>query len=98
MVHSQFSRYRVETSQVRQRLHTEVVERLMILLYHQRVGIKGLTTQKTLIQGAFAHFSRYRVETSQVGQRLHGTGRGEVDDSTVPPEVLGIKAWSLKKT
>ena len=29
-------------------------------------------------------FQDTEPETSQVGQRLHETGRGEVDDSTLP--------------
>ena len=52
---------------------------------------KGLITQKTLNRRAFAQFSSYRVQTSQDRQRLPGTGRGGVDNSTLPPEGSEIK-------
>ena len=62
----------------------QVVEGLTILRYAMRLRNKGLITQKTLYQRAFAQFSKYRVETSKVRQRLSGTGRERVDDSTFP--------------
>ena len=58
----------------------------MILPYPRGVRNKGLITQKTLNRRAFAQFSRFKVETSQQRQQLPWTGRGGVDDSTVPPE------------
>ena len=63
----------------------QVVKGLTILPYPRGVTNKGLITQKTWIRRAFAQFSRWRVETSQNRRRLLGTGRGWVDDSTVPP-------------
>ena len=44
----------------------------------------SLSVSVSVCLNAFAQFSRYRVETSQVRQGLFGTGRGGVDDSTVP--------------
>ena len=74
---AQFSRYRVEISQVRQRLHVKSrVEVDDSTVPQKGVGNKGLTTQKTSIQSAYREFSRYEVETSQVRQRLYGTDRG----------------------
>ena len=61
----------------------QVVEGMTILWYPRGLRNKGLITQKTLIQPAFAQFSRYRAETSQVRHCLPGTGRGGVDDSMV---------------
>ena len=61
-----------------------VVVGLMNLWYPVGLINKGLITQKTQIQHAFAQFLRYGVETLQVRQRLSETGRGWVDDSTVP--------------
>ena len=54
--------------------------------YYSPIGVrnKGLITQQTRIQRAFAQFSRLRVETSQERRWLTGTGRGAVDDSTYP--------------
>ena len=69
----------------------EVVKRLMILPYLKRGREQRVNHSKTLIQSAFTQFSRYRVETSQLRQRLQVTGRGEVDESTLPLEGLGIK-------
>ena len=62
----------------------QVVERMTILPYTGEAMNKGLITQKPWIRRAIAQFSRYKVDTSQVSQRLPGTGRGGVDDSTVP--------------
>ena len=69
----------------------QVVEGLTILRYPRGLENKGLITQKTLIRHAFAQFARYRVETSQLRQILPGTGCGEVDESTLPPEGSGIE-------
>ena len=44
----------------------QVVEVLTILRYPMGLGDKGLITQKTFFQHAFAQFSKYRVENSQV--------------------------------
>ena len=71
------------------------MKRLTILPYPKWVGNKELTTQKTSIKRVFVQFSRYRFETSQV--RLSGTGRKDVDDSTIPPYASGMKDYSLKK-
>ena len=46
----------------------QVVEGMTILRYPMGLRNKGLITQKTLVQHAFAQFLRYRVETSQVRQ------------------------------
>ena len=68
------------------------MERLTLLPYPRRVGNKGLITQKRKFDvHSHAQFSRYKVETSQVRQILQGTGRGEVYDSTVPPEEGGSR-------
>ena len=69
-----------------------VVVGLTILRYPVGLRNKGLITQKTWIQHAFAQFLRYRVETLQVLQRLSGTGSGLVDDSTVP---RGAQKWRV---
>ena len=61
----------------------QVTQGLTILRYPMGLRNKGLITQKTLFQHAFAQFLRYRVETSQVRQRRPGTGREEVDVSTL---------------
>ena len=50
-----------------------VTDGLTILRYPGGLRCKGLITQKTLFQHAFAQFSRYRVENSQVRQRFSGT-------------------------
>ena len=67
--------------------------------YHLPTGVrnKGLITQKTWIQRAFAQFSRWRVETSQERQWLLRIGRGRVDVSTVPPEGSEIRVNYPKK-
>ena len=44
---TQFSRYRVETSQVSQRLNVKVAKRFTVLLYPGGVRNEGLITQKT---------------------------------------------------
>ena len=61
--------------------------------YHTSVGVRheGLITQKTWIRRAFAQFTKCNVETSQLRQPLPGTGRREVDDSTVSPEGSEMK-------
>ena len=46
----------------------QVVDGLKILRCPRGLRNKGLITQKTLFQHAFAQFSRYRVENSQVRQ------------------------------
>ena len=62
----------------------QVVEGLTILRYPVGLRNKGLITQNTLIRRAFGQFSRYKIETLQVRQRLTGTGRGWVNNSTLP--------------
>ena len=69
----------------------QVVEWLTFLPFPIGVRNKGLIIHKTWIRRAFAQFSRLRVETSQERRRHSGTGRGRVDNSTVPPQGSKIK-------
>ena len=51
----------------------------------------SLSVSVSVCLNAFAQFSSYEIQTSQERQGLPGTGRGGVDDSTVPLEGSEMK-------
>ena len=65
----------------------KVVKRLTILPFPREVRNKGLTTQKTFIQRAFAQFQ----DTELKLHRYVSDSPGQVEDSTIPPQLSGIK-------
>ena len=56
---------------------------MTILRYPRGLRNKGLITQKTLFQHAFAQSSRYRVETSQVLKYVNDSLGQVVENLTI---------------